>query len=304
MSEENLFRGSAAVAAGEVTWKRLGGPDYVRLVRDVYVRRGVRVTHQLRCAAVAMIIPPDAVISGRSAAAVRGVSLAQPWDPVEVVVAESDRFGPVRGLAVRRTPKPEVDGRSWRDARLATVERMGLDLALRPELSDAVADLDAVTRAGFLEPDRLGNYLVGRREHGIRLARRAVEMIDPRAESRPESKLRVILALAGIALTPQVELLEPSGAVLARLDLADVDARLGVEYDGAWKSGLAHLSRDRDRINRVENAGWRLVFITAEQLRDPIGVIAIVRAALLRQYEAGFGHGTRRNSAMSGLIVP
>jgi very-short-patch-repair endonuclease len=283
MIDQPMFRGSVAVAAGEVSWSQLGGGSYVRLFRDVYVPAGVPVTHQLRCAAATMIIPPKAVITGRSAATVRGVPLAGAWDPVEVVVAERDRFGPVRGLLVRRTPGALIESREWCGARLAATDRMGLDLALRPSLPEAVADLDATARLGLVDPQRLTAFLAGRREHGIRQGRVAVELMDGRAESRPESRVRVTLFRAGLVFTPQVEIRDQDGEVIARVDLGAEDVKLGIEYDGAWHGDPAQLGRDRDRLNRVQAAGWRLVFVTAELLRDPPRLVETVRAALEQQ---------------------
>ena len=226
-----------------------------------------------------MIIPPEAVITGRSAATVRGVPLAAPWDPVEVVVSEPARFGPIRGIVVRRSPRPMINGRDWGEARLATPERMGLDLALQRSLPDAVADLDAAARFGLVDRDRLMSYLAGRREHGVRQGRLAVELIDPRAESRPESWVRVILFRAGLVFTPQVEIVSRDGVLIARVDLGIEEIKLGVEYDGAWHGHPAQLSYDRNRLNSVQSEGWRLVFITADLRRDRPRLVETVYAA-------------------------
>jgi hypothetical protein len=41
-----------------------------------------------------------------------GVELARPTDPVEFVVDERYRFGPIRGITVKRTALARTD---WRD---------------------------------------------------------------------------------------------------------------------------------------------------------------------------------------------
>jgi very-short-patch-repair endonuclease len=281
-----LVRGSAAVRAGEVSWKRLCGPRFVRLVRDVYLPSGVLVTHALRCRAATMIMPQDAVVTGRSAATVRSVPLARPWDPVEIVVPERVRFGPVRGLSIRRTPLHEVDSLRWANAALASGDRLGLDLALRPSLPDATADLDAVLAAGLVDRPSLDLYFADRREHGIRRAREALRLSDARAESPPESRLRVILALGGILLTPQVTARTAEGHLLARIDLGLAELRFGVEYDGAWHGDRRELSRDRGRLNKLHAAGWRIEFVTADQMHRPAQVVDNVRSALTQQRRA------------------
>lgn len=283
MGNEALFRGSEAVRAGHISWKRLCGPKFVRLVRDVYAPCGVEVTHQLRCRAASLIVPEEAVVTGRSAATVRSVPLARAWDPVEIVVPERVRFGPVRGLSVRRTPLNAVDSRQWENASLATGNRLGLDLALQPSLPDAVADLDAALAAGLVDPSALRAYLAGRREHGIRSAREALGLSDPRAESRPESRLRVILARGGVELAPQVKVAAPDGRILARIDLGVEEFRFGVEYDGAWHADRREFGRDRARLNKLHAAGWRIEYVTADQMHDPDQVVRNIRDALMQQ---------------------
>jgi hypothetical protein len=46
------------------------------------------LTHELRCECAALILPPDAVITGRSAAVLRGVPLALPADPIVFITRE------------------------------------------------------------------------------------------------------------------------------------------------------------------------------------------------------------------------
>ena len=99
----DVFRGSVARKAGLLSEGQLRGPAFRRLFQDVYVPADIPVTHVLRCRGAALIAPPDAVLTGRSAASVHGVELAKPYDPVEFVVPERARFGPIQGIRVRRT---------------------------------------------------------------------------------------------------------------------------------------------------------------------------------------------------------
>jgi hypothetical protein len=70
------------------------------------------LTHQQRCEGAALLSPAEAVLTGRSAATMLGVELARPTDPVEFVVDERYRFGPIRGITVKRTALARTD---WRD---------------------------------------------------------------------------------------------------------------------------------------------------------------------------------------------
>lgn len=70
---------------------------------------------------------------------------------------------------------------------------------------------------------------------------------------------------------------------LARVDLAFIEQRVAVEYDGSWREGeLWALNRDRERLNQVPTQGWEVVFVTAALLRDPDRMVRTVRAALAR----------------------
>ncbi|MGB6162585.1 MAG: hypothetical protein WCF33_07005 [Pseudonocardiaceae bacterium] len=122
----------------------------------------------------------------------------------------------------------------------------------------------------------------GRSGKGIVLARRAIKLADPRAESRPESRVRVWLAMDGLYPEPQYWI-EDSNGRLARADLAFPEQKVAVEYDGSWRDGERWaLNRDRDRLNRVQAAGWEIVFVTAQLLNDPTRMLHTIRAALTR----------------------
>lgn len=284
------FRGSEAVNEGLLSQGELRGPRYVRLFRDVYLPAGRTVTYQIRCRAAAMIVPSAAVLTGRSAAAIRGVELAPDADPVEFVVDDRHRFGPIKGMLIKRTELRLDDFREWHGIRIATGCRMALDLASNRPLRQAVADLDAVLRAGLVDQDLLCEHLAGRHGHGIVRAREAARLADPRSQSRPESELRVILANAGLHPRPQVEIWDGS-IFVARVDLAFEDCGVAVEYDGAWHALREQLAKDRKRIARLHDLGWEIVHVTADQLYgDPDAIVATVQRAM--------GRATRR---LSGL---
>lgn len=254
-----------------------------RLFQGVYSPAEVTQTHALYCAAAGLVLPPSAVVTGRSAATLRGVRLARTDDPVEVLVPLESRVIRSSGLVVRRIAVRTDEWVSWSGIRLATPQRMALDLLLGRSLPDAVADLDAVLRARLVTLPKVRCMVDHRGDRGIVLARRAVRLADPRAESPLESRVRVWLALDGLHPVPQHWIKDSRGR-LARVDLAFVAQRVAVEYDGAWRDGeLWALNRDRERLNRVQAEGWEIVFVTAALLRDPQRMVRTVRAALTRR---------------------
>ena len=276
----DVFRGSAAVSAGVLTRTRLRGPEFKRLFRDVYVRESAVVTHELRCRAASLALPAGAVVTGRSAASVHGVRVAWPEDPVQIVAPEEMRLGRRSGLDVRRTVVEPGDAEPWAYGLLATPMRLTLDLLLGRPVPEAVAGLDAVLRAGLVDRDQVALLVAGRSDNGIVDARRAVELADPRAESLPESVMRVHLVLAGLDPVPQYPLDIGAGRRV-RFDLAIPCKKVAVEYDGDWRDGeLWALNRDRERLNAVQALGWDVVFVTAPLLRDPRRMVRTVRQAL------------------------
>lgn len=269
--------------AGRLTLGQLRGPQVQRLFQGVYASADEPMTHGLRCAGAALALPSDTVITGRSAAILWGVPLARALDPVEVVIPDATRITRRTGLDVRRSTVRPDESVPWSGIAVATPLRMTLDLLLTRPPPDAVADLDMVLRAGLVVLPDVAAMVERRSDKGIVSARRAVELADPRAESRPESRVRVWLVMDGLHPEPQYWISDSRGR-LACVDLAFEEQKVAVEYDGAWRDGqLWALNRDRDRLNRVQAAGWEVVFVTAQLLRDPAHMVRTVRAALTRR---------------------
>jgi very-short-patch-repair endonuclease len=199
---------------------------------------------------------------------------------VEIIAPLGRRIARREGFDLRRNEIAPGEWVPWHGGRLATPLRMALDLALDRPVAVAVADLDVVLRRGLVDLDALGDLVHARSDRGIRVARRAVSLVDPRAESRPESEVRVHLVLAGLDPVPQ-HWIEDADGRIARTDLGFPERRVAVEYDGQWRDGqLWALNRDRERLNRVQAAGWDVVFVTAPLLATPGRMVATVRAAL------------------------
>jgi very-short-patch-repair endonuclease len=277
-----VFRGRDAVAHGALTPAQLRGPAVRRVVHGVYTRSRTPLTHRLKVEAVSLLLPPGAVITGRSAATVRGAELARWDDDVEVLVAEGARRPLPRGTRVRRTVHAQPDAEPWSTSALASPVRMGFDLAVGHDLPTAVGHLDAVARRGLLDPDELRSWAAGIHHRGAAAVRAAAALLDPRAESQPESVLRVHLVSAGLDVVPQVAVRDADGFV-ARADLAVRGVRVAVQYDGGWHALREQLERDRRQLQRLRDAGWEVVHVTAEMLRRPDEVVAAVDRAVRRQ---------------------
>lgn len=274
-----VFRGRDAIEAGALTSAELRGPMVRRLTHGVYTHRAVPDSHLLRCRAAALVGEGQLVLTGRSAATVRGVELATAADPVEVLTLTGARVHRRAELDVRRARVHAADHESWHEIRIARRERTAFDVASRGTLPSAVAALDQLLRAGQADELALARWVDGRHDHGVVQFRTALQMADGRAESPPESVLRVVLALAGIIGEPQLVVHDHAGFV-ARVDLGFARERLAVEYDGAWHSDRFALTRDRERLNRLQRAGWEVLTVTAGMLARPDLVVELVGTAL------------------------
>ncbi len=279
-----VFRARDVLAAGLLTPAALRSSAWRRLYRGVYADAELPHDHDLRISGACLLVPAAAVFSGRTAAHLLGApELADDATPVEVSVPTGHRFGPVAGLVVRRTSLPSSEITVARRRRCTTGVRTAFDLARHEPLLDAVAALDVLLARGVVDRAALRRVLdAAPSRRGLRQAGRAVELADPRAESPPESRVRVLLALAGLAAVPQHTVRDAAGAFVARVDLAFPHERVAVEYDGAWHGEPGQLARDRRRLNRLTAAGWTVVFVTAADLRDPDALVARVASALGR----------------------
>jgi very-short-patch-repair endonuclease len=285
------FLGSHAVAAGAVTGRALRSPLFTRLFRNVYVASTVPVTHVLRCHAAALLAPAGSVLTGCSAAAVRGVDLVGAYDQVEFVLPESLLFDPQDGVHIRRTSRGRIDSEPWHGIGLATSPRLALDMLtnskLHRSLPRAVGYFDALLRAGAIDRSTFADYLRGRRDNGILRAKKVLGLADARSESIPESELRVWLTVAGLEPDLQVQVFDEQGTFVGRLDLAFPEQKLAVEYDGDWHREGDQPERDEARRAAIRALGWRFVIVTKAELHEaPKAIVESVRAALSRESAA------------------
>jgi very-short-patch-repair endonuclease len=280
-------------------------------MRGAYVMAGQASTHGELIRAVRCVVPPTAVLGGRSAAWAHGVEVADN-EPVEIVLPPDQRVRPRPGLIVRGDRL--IPGEAvWTPLGLATSPaRTAFDLGRRPRLHpeiavvlleqlgtgqrtdlpdraafqmcEAVWQVDAVlrqTRESVAAVDALAKRHPGVR--GLRALRSVLLLTDPRAESRPESIVRSRILLAGLPRpTPQYPIHGGDSGFVARVDLAWPSIRLAAEYDGAYHDEQDQFMRDRTRSNLVQLAGWRTLHLDVRHLRDPATMIALLRSAIHR----------------------
>ncbi|MGN6611883.1 MAG: endonuclease domain-containing protein [Angustibacter sp.] len=275
----DVFIGSHAVAAGLLTVRQLRGPHVARILHGVYRPAWVPLTHQLKCRAACLVLPEAAVITGRSAATVLGLPLAGASDDVAVAVPHGAQVPRHRGIALRRLRERAPGGRLLDGVRLAQPRRIAFDAAAGHRLPEATAVLDALVRHEIVDIDDLRQWLVDCHDNHVVGLREAAALVDARAESQPESITRVHLRKAGFDVVPQFRVVVDS-RVVARVDLALPELKIAVEYDGRWHEAGQQRALDNERIARLRAAGWIVIIVTAELLRDPRALVATVAAAV------------------------
>jgi Protein of unknown function (DUF559) len=276
-----VFCGSAVVREGLLTRAQLRSSAWRRLFPDVYACAGLEVTHVVRALAVTRLLLPGAVVSGRSAAVLWGVDTAGPMDDVEVTVPPGCRGGAAAGVRVTRRLLPAQDVTRTQTVPVTTPLRTGLDLTRTLPFEDAVIALDRLVRAGLVPLAEVRRAAADATGRGCRRARDAAAHADGLAESPQETRLRLVLHASPLPHpVAQHTVVDDDGRFVARVDFAWPEHRLAVEYEGVWHGEPQNVARDRTRLNRLTAAGWRVVFVTAADLRRPDELLARITAAL------------------------
>jgi hypothetical protein len=277
-----VFRGTEAISAGLLTPAQLRSTAWRRLRRDVYVDAAVLLTHRVQAEGVSMVMPTSAALGGRTAAVLWGArDLVGADEPVEVVVPPGVRWDPGPGVICRTAPLTGdvvVEGPSLR---VTGRVRTAVDLSRRGTLDEAVVVLDQLVHADVVELAEVRKAVAQLpRCRGSRQARTAATLADGLAESPQETRVGLVLGRGGIPAPVAQYVVRSGRRFVARVDFGWPDHRLALEYDGRWHGAPGQLESDRRRLNDLLAAGWRVLFVTARDLRTPEALLDRLRAAL------------------------
>lgn len=264
-----------------------------KVVHGVYAATQAPDDTLMRAAALALVIPPTAVVTDRTAAWLHGVDILPRTaltqaPPIDIVHVDDTR--------VRR---PEVDGRRRgllpsditviHGVRVTTALRTALDLGRLLWRFDALAAIDGFLRLGV--PHDLLVAEVGRFRgyRGIIQLRCLAPLGDPNSESVGESGLRLHWHDAGL---PRPELqywvCADSGVPTYRLDISLPEVRYAAEYDGEeFHTKPKDQEYDAERVAWLQdNRDWKIDPFTKIEVygRDPSPV---------PQLQAGFAEARR-----------
>ena len=263
-----------------LTRKQLRGASWRRVGRGLYVWAELNDNPALRLATERSGLPEEAAFAGRTAAWLHGLDVP-PCEPIEVVIPRCCGVSGVAGVSVSRASIARHDVVVRRGLPATSALRTVVDLCGRPPLVDAVVIADMALHERLVT-------LLDLRAHaaahpgtpGVAQLRRVLELAEAAAESPMETRLRLLLVLAGLPRPrAQVSLYDDRGRFLGRPDLLYPEQRLGIEYDG--RTHRDSLAADHRRQNRLLDAGYRLLRFTAQDVqRSPDTVIAQVSRQL------------------------
>ena len=280
----------STAAEASVSEKRLRGRDLDRSIWGVRREKSLPDTLTARCQAFAARMPADAVFSHATAALLihaplpLKLELSTSVDIAMPAPARAPHARGIRGHAIRLNDDDVVvtgglrhtsPARTWCDlaATLTLYELVALgDFVIHWRLPLAsVADLTAKSLGYAGQP-------------GMARMREALPLLSDRSESPPESALRVITVQAGLPL-PRVnyEIVHREDGTTVRTDLAFDRYKVLLEYQGDYhRSAKGQWRKDMTRRSRLEAAGWIVIEINADDLRDPVELVSRIEAALTR----------------------
>ena len=235
-----------------------------RLFTGIYVRSSTPVTPWVLAEAAVLLAGPRAVASHHTAARLWGGVVP---DDGHTHIVSPGRRHQVRGLKAHRT-KPQQRTTRLRGIRLTTPEQTFLDLAADLGLVDLVVLGDSLVKAGRTTPRELAQSASTYSGRNRAVAARAARLVRAGVDSPMESRLRMLMVLAGLpepVVNHVVRL--PGGNVRFRFDLSYPEHRLVIEYDGRQHAESdAQWDRDIDRREWMDGNGWRIVVVRSRDI--------------------------------------
>ncbi|WP_176883499.1 DUF559 domain-containing protein [Nocardioides sp. YR527] len=274
------FTRKQGLAAG-ITPNRLRGPGFVRLHTGVFAAADVALTPLIRAEAALMTYADSAFASHATAARIAGLPLpVLPGEHV-TVLAQKDRHR-LAGVVCHCAPRAEV--RTVNGVRVSLIEQNFVELATLLTLVDLVVVGDHLVRKNPGGLGRLQRYCAKAAGPGAVAARRALAYVRTGVDSPMETRLRMLIVLAGLP-EPLVNQLvgEESELDFRKYDMCWPAIKLIVEYDGRqhverqeqWES-------DIDRREKIDDDGWRiLVFIAKDVYNTPGNTLNRIHRQLL-----------------------
>ena len=257
--------------------QELRGPGYARVFHGVYAAADVAPTLRMRAEAALLVAPAGAALARHTAARLWG-GVVPPTPEIHLTPRPVSRLR-VSGIDARVRAGSATT--HHHGLLMTTPAQAFVDLGTELGLIDLVILGDSMVRAGAVTPEEL--LRAAGTAPGRRAARRGAELVRARVDSPMETRLRLLLVLAGLPEpVVDVAIRDEGGRVVYRLDLGYPQVRVAVEYDGRQHAeNTAQWRWDVRRREELESDGWRLVVVLAGDIyREPARTLARVVAAL------------------------
>ncbi|TFB54999.1 hypothetical protein [Cryobacterium tagatosivorans] len=266
---------------------RLRGPDLARPFHSIR-SPAAPVSVSERAEALQLRMPDAAFFCTVTAALIMGIPL-----PPRLALAPQLHVGmpaPMRACravgSIGHKLQLDIDDvGEWLGLRLTTAARTWCDLAAVLDVEDLVAAGDYIIHHRHPLAGRADLAAAAARHPARRGRARLLEalgLLDERAESPPESVIRVTIVRAGIlGLEVNHPITDAFGRVIARADLCFPAHRVIFEYQGDYhRSEPDRWRKDRTRVARLPAAGWHVVEIAADELADRRMLLCLIRDTL------------------------
>jgi very-short-patch-repair endonuclease len=268
-------------AAG-LTVGELRGRGYRRIRHGVYIHAKAAERPFERVEAALLLHPEGAYASHTSAARVYRLPVPDRLSDEHVTVFHKpDRRSP-RGVCPHLAP-PSGSMVLLHGIRVSAPEQVFLEMASLVNLVELVVIGDALVRQGRVSPEQLMAAASAYRGRGAVLARRAASFVRRDVDSPMETRLRMLIVLAGLP-EPQVnfKIYYPDGRVRYRLDLSYPALKLAIEYDGRQHADdPRQWQGDTERDAWFDRAHWLKIRVLSPGIyRDPEQTLLHVRAAI------------------------
>ncbi|TDH55120.1 hypothetical protein E2F47_10340 [Mycobacterium eburneum] len=263
-----VFVGSEAIEAGLLTdndLRRRCRPIF----RGVYIPRQQEPSLRDRTVGAWLRTRRRGVIAGVAASALHGARWVDADTPIELI---APHVRPQRGLVVRDESLGDDEVTKVAGLPVTTAARTAYDLGRHLPRNQAIARLDALTRA---TPFSTEDVLLLAKRHlgarGVQRLRAALPLVDGGAASPRETWLRLLLIDAGFPV-PCTQIPVVKGPTpVAFLDMGWKEFMVAAEYDGdQHRTDRASYRNEHWRREYVDELGWLVVRVIKEDRPDYI----------------------------------
>lgn len=277
------FLRASAAATGSV--KKLRTPAYRRLLHGIYVLAAVEVTPVL--IAEAALLPFGEKAWASHATAARVLNLPIPALPGEhVTVVERRRRRGRKDVTCHLSRKGWVNEISG--IRVSAPQQVFVELATQLNLVDLVIVGDHMVRKSLVDLETLRRFCADASGPGAALARTAAGYVRDGVDSPMETRLRLLIVLAGLP-EPEVNLLVGDEVERRKYDLSYRRSKTILEYDGRQHvERIEQWEADLERREAIDDDQWRImVFVAKDIYRSPGRTLERIQRALLLRGEPG-----------------